>query len=1080
MRIRARLVGLLATLLLVGVLVAVPALLVRVGADVIPSGLPDLDQFWTALRAPDDGSLVLRAVTIVAWLAWAVLSVTIVVEVVARLRGFGAPRLPGLRVPQLAARQIVSAAALLFVAVPTGALTATVAAPAQAVVAQRVLTDPSTPIEAPAPTQAADPVASSPTYTVRPGDSLSTIARDHLGDVERWPELVTLNPAVADHPDLIYPGTVLTLPTEPPVATDARTYTVRPGDTLSAIAARELGDADRYPEIFAASTSTVQADGRRITDPDVIDVGQVLTVPGASAQAVRDETAPDAPEDAVAIEAPTPAPPPTPPTEPTPTSDAPTPAPTSDAVASPTPPQIPAGAAQVDAPEADEEDGAIAPAWLLAGLTGGGAVLAGSMFLLRARRRHARSRARLPGRTMAPPPTVLAPVDKTITAVGAVTAPTLEHLDAALRRMAAAVARDGSTMPALIAVELTATDVVLHLAAPAALGSPWQTTAGPRRWFTAAGVPLDEIGPEVPDQPAPYPLLVTVGLGDDDAVWLLNLEDHVVSLTGDPVFALDLARYVVAEIACNPWSAGAQVECVGLGDELAGLNPDRVRVHANADTGDDDPIREVLVEAKRALGNADSVDADVATARAAQLGADAWTPRLVLLDAATENPALEDLLYLVRLHPGRTATCVLLSGHAVGRTGLALDVTADGRIAIPTLGLDLIAVGLTSDEAQGCADLLAQAEDVEPTPVPVDTEETDGWRSFVNQAGALRDELALPRDEVPPAGVGEASEEPRASSLLPEPDERYLEVSATTAEDLAALAPRVPDAVRVDLEGADPNLDRDLAAWFDESSRLPKLRLLGPVRATTRGKPLVKRKPYMTELLTFIALHPHGATPAEVAEAFGLTTAKVREYVRLVREWLGTNPRTHEPHLPDARLAAGSLYRGTPVYEVVDLLIDLDLFKRLRARGQARGADGINDLRTALRLVDGRPFDAPVQRRVGGGWTWLIDGERLDEYAAIGIVDVAHIVVNHALAAGDTPAARMAAETAAMAARHEEIPRLDLAAVANAEGNGAEAARILRDEVVNRVDDGVLTGDPGTRSVEIFQGATERRATRAS
>lgn len=1080
MRIRARLVGLLATLLLATVLVAVPALLVRVGADVVPSGLPDFDQLWTALRVPDDGSLVLRAVTIVAWLAWAVLSVTIGVEVVARLRGLGAPRLPGLRVPQFAAHQLVSAAALLFVALPPGALTATAAAPAQAVVAQRVVTDPSTPIEAPAPTEAADPTASSPTYTVRRGDSLSAIARDHLGDVDRWPELVALNPAVAGHPDLIYPGTVLILPTEPSGATAERTYTVQPGDTLSAIAARELGDADRYPEIFAASTRTIQADGRRITDPDVIDVGQVLTIPGASAQAVRDETATQPAEDAVATEVPTPAPPPTPPTELTPTSDVPTSAAVPDAVASPAPTPIPAGAAQVDVPEADEDDGAIAPAWLLVGLTGGGAVLAGSLFLLRARRRHARSRARLPGRTMAPPPTVLAPVDKTITAVGTVTARTIEHLDAVLRRMAAAVARDGSTMPDLIAAELTARDVVLHLAAPAALGAPWQTTTNPRRWFVAAGVPLDEIGPEVPDQPAPYPLLVTVGLGEDDTVWLLNFEDNVVSLTGDPVFALDLARYVVAEIACNPWSAGAQVECVGLGEELAGLNPDRVRVHANADTGDDEPIGNVLAETTRALGNADSVDADVATARAAQLGADAWTPRLVLLDAATERPALDDLIDLVRLHPGRTATCVLLTGHTVGSTGLALDVTADGRIAIPALGLDLVAVGLTSDEAQGCADLLAQTEDVEPTPVPVDTDETDGWRSFVDQAGALRDELALPRDEVPPTSVGEASEEPQASSLLPEPDERYLDVAATTAEDLATLAPRVPDAVRVDLEGADPNLDQDLAAWFDESSRLPRLRLLGPVRATTRGKPLVKRKPYMTELLTFIALHPHGATPTEVAETFGLTAAKVREYVRLVREWLGTNPRTREPHLPDARLAAGSLYRGTPVYEVVDLLIDLDLFKRLRARGQARGADGIDDLRTALRLVEGRPFDAPVQRRAGGGWTWLIDGERLDEYAAIAVVDVAHIVVNHALAASDVATARIAAETASMAAPYEEIPRLDLAAVASAEGNGAEAARIISDEVANRSDDGGLPSDLGTRSADVLRLAPGRRAAQVS
>ena len=40
MRLRARLVGLLASILLIGVVVAVPAALVRVGVDLIPSEDP--------------------------------------------------------------------------------------------------------------------------------------------------------------------------------------------------------------------------------------------------------------------------------------------------------------------------------------------------------------------------------------------------------------------------------------------------------------------------------------------------------------------------------------------------------------------------------------------------------------------------------------------------------------------------------------------------------------------------------------------------------------------------------------------------------------------------------------------------------------------------------------------------------------------------------------------------------------------------------------------------------------------------------------------------------------------------------
>jgi len=1069
MRLRARLVGLVASVLLIGVVVAVPAALLRVGVDLIPSELPTLGQIWTALRSPDDGTLVLQAVTFVAWLAWVVLSVAILLEVVARLRGVRAPRIPGLHVPQFAARQLVSAAALLFVAIPSVGMTAVGAAPAHAAMAHHVVDAPVRVESREVDTGHASAVEWS-TYTVQPGDSLSAIARDQLGDADRWPELVDLNPVVADDPDLIYAGTVLLLPARvapPALVTSPHTYTVRPGDTLSSIAARELGDAERYPEIFEASKNTVQPDGRRVTDPDVIDVGQLLTIPGSAAPvAATTDAAPVTAAPALG-------------TEPTPTVVVPEPSevPTST-YAGPEP--VPAGAAQIDAPEQDDEERSTSAPWLLAGLTGGGAILAGSLLLLRARRRHAQSRARRPGRTVPAPDAVLASVEKTITAVGTVTAPTVEHMDDVLRRLAASVARDGATMPDLAAVELTATHVVLHLGTPTTLGAPWLGSSDGYHWRVPAAVPLDEVGPDVTDQPAPYPLLATIGVGDDEAVWLLNVEDLDVSITGDPTYGLDFARYLVAEVACNPWSAGVSVECIGVGYELAALNPDRVRVHEGPADGGDDPVDDALAGAVRTLDNAAAVGVDVVTARATQAGAEAWTARLILLDASTAHPALDELLDLVHAHPGHTGTCVVLNGTRPDAPGIVLDVTADGRITLASAGLDLVAVGLTSDEAQGCAALLAQSEQVDPVAVPVDNDATEGWRSFVDQSGALRDEHTLPREPQPDRTHDDVPGEPEASSVLSEPDELYLDAAATTTEDLQALAPRVAATVRRDVEDADPRLDEDVAAWFAESSRLPKLRLLGPVRATTRGKPLVKRKPYMTELLTFVALHPHGATPGEVADAFGITPAKVREYVRLVREWLGTNPRTGEPHVPDARLARGALHRGTAVYEVVDLLVDLDLFRRLRGRGQARGSDGIEDLRTALRLVEGRPFDAPVQRRAGGGWTWLVDGDRLDEHAVVAVVDVAHLVVTYALATGNLAAARMAAETAAMAAPFEEIPRLDLAAVATAEGRHAEARRIIRDEIANRTDDEGAPQELVERTEEVLQRRTEWLGSRAS
>lgn len=58
-------------------------------------------------------------------------------------------------------------------------------------------------------------------------------------------------------------------------ASGGRTVTVKAGDSLSKIAKRELGDADKWHAIFAANRD-------KIKDPDLIHPGQVLSLPSAS------------------------------------------------------------------------------------------------------------------------------------------------------------------------------------------------------------------------------------------------------------------------------------------------------------------------------------------------------------------------------------------------------------------------------------------------------------------------------------------------------------------------------------------------------------------------------------------------------------------------------------------------------------------------------------------------------------------------------------------------------------------------------------------------------------------------------
>ena len=58
----------------------------------------------------------------------------------------------------------------------------------------------------------------------------------------------------------------------PEASSNGRTYTVKPGDTLSKIAKEELGDAGAYNTIFEANRD-------QLDNPDRIKPGQVLKIP---------------------------------------------------------------------------------------------------------------------------------------------------------------------------------------------------------------------------------------------------------------------------------------------------------------------------------------------------------------------------------------------------------------------------------------------------------------------------------------------------------------------------------------------------------------------------------------------------------------------------------------------------------------------------------------------------------------------------------------------------------------------------------------------------------------------------------
>ncbi|MCB0910006.1 MAG: LysM peptidoglycan-binding domain-containing protein [Propionibacteriaceae bacterium] len=956
---RQRLIGVFGLLGLGAVMVVMPWLLIWAATHVtLRFNLRTIDGIWAALTNPDDGTLLLWLIIVIGTVAWAILAVAIVVEIISRLRHVSVPQLRGFGLPQTIAHALVAAAIGVALASNNGA----------------------TALQA---TAAPGPVPVDTSGTSIPGHGVPQVQPR----------------AVEDTKDV---------------------YVVKKGDTLWDIADAKLGNPRDYPKIFKASRHTVQPGGRHLVDPDLIYPGWKLTVPDDEPKkpAPSKRTEPTGPEA----------------TDHAPTK--PTPAPATPAVpsssASATPSVAAADTASQNVETLDDTDESVPLPWMLGGLAGAGALLAGGLWLGLRRRRAVQFRFRRPGRTIPVAEPALAVVEKTLMHQGDLTSDLVAGIAETTQRLAAQLLATSQPIARLLGVDVTHEDLTFRFTEPTDLPEPWQPGADRRQWWVPTDTEPELIGPWDEENEPVWPTLVT--LGQDERGWhMINLETlGVVSLTGDRANAEDLVRSWLTELAVVPWARDVEIARGGLFGELATLAAHRSSRSQGAD------IVGGLLEA--ATTHDDSLAAEslptIDAARAAQAGAELWVPRIAVL--ADDQDGLDALIDLVETRPGRTGVTVIRIGaDDSATTATEIRLTPSGRVQVPALGWDLVPSGITRDEAAGCAAVMEAADTVEEdAAVPDLTEQSADWEQHCDAAGHLHVDLTIPRATI--------LRPVDATSLLPDPDVVYVTQTANTPEDLAELAPLVPPATTTLVQESDPTLDQDVADWRADSTDRPRLSVLGPVRlrlgsggAPTAG---LKRVPYYTEIVAYLATRPHGATAEELAEALGIGEERVRRDLTIVRARLGTNPRTRGPYLPEANENSEARQRGVGVYLIEDVLCDANLFRRLRLRGEAAGSAGIDDLATALQLVNGMPYE---QLRSRGG-LWL--GHTHDNHhLVVGIVDVAHILTTRALAAGEVTRARAATEIAQAIAPDDPTPHLDLARIADHEGRPAEAARIARE-----------------------------------
>ena len=1045
------------TVLAIALLIGVPVALVGAVGNPLPTTLASWDEIRFAVtRGQIDAWTWVKVFAVVAWLAWADLALSFLVELVATARGRRPGHWAALAPTRWLATRVVAqwtlVASLAAQAGAPGPLTLLPSATAAmtAVVLDLELTTPARAVSEVTP-------AGSAATEVEVGrrDTLWGLAALHLGSGGRWEALrdVNVGRTMPDGTVLpagftrLEPGWTLRLPVAvgangAPGYLPAAEVEVERGDTLWGLADERLTTLD--PDPAAADVATyveelVTVNSTEIEDPDLIFPGQRFHLPavGDPPPARLEPGTPGGSPGPGGGGADTGSP--TTPSPATPPTSVPSPAP-----ASPAAPAGPRGERPDPSSIATAEEGqdGVWPGAALILGTGGALLAAGSLDLVRRRRRY-RMAHRRPGRVPTGPDPALDPIEQALNRQADLAA--ARWLDAALASLAARPVWDGEDVaqPVLFCLGADRLEVSFTRADPVAAPLPWSTPDGGLTWYLDRSVAAADLPSAGADHPVPA--LVTVGEGV-----LVNLEAiGVLALSGIDEGPRDLMRSIVHELATSS-SAGtidiritAAIEGTGSYRLVRQAEPAAL-VEELVPWLDDVADRLALWPATSAYAHRVAGDGEP------------FSPVVI----ATDWTARDELEPLIERARARRLPLAVVLADPVADDEHRVEIdNGNGRL-LPW-DLPVRAQGLTAVTAHDLGRLQLNAAEAGDEPLLL------GLRLSATVSGLRRRLAALagppPNVSAPAATPPPGPATPAAEPSTPRPATSTPAILAPLEAAVApapAATPAEPaggpgDPVPVEQAAAgsapavaapdDPRPDGAEAATSEEPILM--VRVLGPVQVAGLDVELTSQQ---LSLLCYLACN--GATNrATLIDALwdGQVISQSR-FPNLLAELRARIGRHHFPEARDGR------------YQLAGVTTDLDQFERgVQLANRQDPAAAAATLGAVMALVRGVPLTVPSSRY----WTWVGDQTHFAARVEAMVADAAARLARVELDRGCLDAAQLACEHGLLASPTDETLVVTLTEVYMAAGKPAQARRVVEawEDKVSRLDCGEPSNEPRKR-----------------